>query len=77
MKIGNIVDWEVERSVGANVERGNNGGVKIDVDSEVGINGGEVDELKVVNKVGYGDGINVYKIENVSRVELLCGFVIV
>ena len=41
MNIFNSVDWYVDGSVGAKVDRGNNGGVDIAVDDEVGSGDGE------------------------------------
>ena len=35
MKVGNGVDWDVVRSVGAKVDRGYNGVIDIDVGGEV------------------------------------------
>ena len=58
MKIDNSLDWDVNRSVSANVGRGNNGGVCIDIDFKVGSGDVEGVESEYVDEVGSGYSIS-------------------
>ena len=61
MNINSSVDWYVDRSVVAEVVRGDNSRGGSNVGAGVGIIDGGLFDLEVGDEVGYGDGISVDK----------------
>ena len=56
MNIGNIVYWDIEKSFGDNVSRGNNSGLDTGFCAEVGSGDSKGIELKLGYEVGSRDG---------------------